>query len=183
VNSSKIKYKFFLIIQYFLASFFFDLPGFKSFKIFIYKFFINIGKSSTIAHGSFLKCENCSNQSIIIGSNVEIAANVIIDFSGGIEISDNVWISEDALILTHTHISASRILKEKQRMKRQYLLIESDAWIGSKAIIYPRVKKIGRGAIIGAGSVVFEDVEDWQILVGNPAKVISRRIDPPKTTI
>lgn len=37
--------------------------------------------------------------------------------------------------------------------------------------------KIGRGAIIGAGSIVTKDVAPYTIVAGNPAKVIRKRFD------
>jgi acetyltransferase-like isoleucine patch superfamily enzyme len=83
------------------------------------------------------------------------------------------------MILTHTHISASQILKRNQRIKRKPLYIGSDAWIGARSIIYPRVARIGEGAIIGAGAVVHENVNKWDVLFGNPATVISKRIKNP----
>ena len=52
--------------------------------------------------------------------------------------------------------------------------IEDDVWIGARAIILPGLK-IGRGAIIGAGSVVTKDVPPYAICVGNPARVIKYR--------
>ena len=42
------------------------------------------------------------------------------------------------------------------------------------AIILPRLK-IGEGAVIGAGSVVLEDVAPQTVVVGNPAKVIKQK--------
>ena len=49
--------------------------------------------------------------------------------------------------------------------------IGDDAWIGFNATILKGVK-IGRGAIVAAGSVVVKDVPDNAIVAGNPAKVI-----------
>ena len=61
---------------------------------------------------------------------------------------------------------------------RQYqpVLIEDDVWIGARAIILPGLR-IGKGAIVGAGSVVTKDVPPYAICVGNPARVIKSRID------
>lgn len=37
--------------------------------------------------------------------------------------------------------------------------------------------KIGRGSIIGAGSVVTKDVEPYSIMGGNPARLLKKRFD------
>ena len=55
--------------------------------------------------------------------------------------------------------------------------IGNDVWLGYEAIIGPAVT-IGNGAIIGAGAVVREDVPDYSIVVGNPAKVVKMRMPP-----
>lgn len=46
--------------------------------------------------------------------------------------------------------------------------------IGGRVIILPGVK-IGDGAIIGAGSVVTKDVSEYDVVAGNPARVIKNR--------
>ena len=33
---------------------------------------------------------------------------------------------------------------------------------------------IGKGSVIGAGSVVTKDIPDWSIATGNPAKVVKK---------
>jgi acetyltransferase-like isoleucine patch superfamily enzyme len=48
--------------------------------------------------------------------------------------------------------------------------------IGSNATILPGVH-IGKNCLIGAGSVVTEDVEDNAVVVGNPARVIKHKKD------
>lgn len=55
-------------------------------------------------------------------------------------------------------------------------IIGNDVWIGQNATILPGVH-IGDGAIIGANSVVGSDVAPYNIVVGNPAKVIKKRFD------
>lgn len=59
------------------------------------------------------------------------------------------------------------------------VVIEEDVWIGSNAVILPGVK-IGRGAVIGAGSIVTKDVPRYSIAYGNPAKIHSMRFDDKK---
>jgi len=55
------------------------------------------------------------------------------------------------------------------------LVIGNDVWVGRNALILPSVKRIGNGAVIGAGAVVTKDVPDFAVVVGNPAKVIKYR--------
>ena len=55
------------------------------------------------------------------------------------------------------------------------LHICSDVWIGARAIVLSCCKRIGKGVIIGAGSVVTKDIPDYAIVGGNPAKVIMVR--------
>lgn len=57
------------------------------------------------------------------------------------------------------------------------VLIGNDVWIGRQTLILSGVN-IGDGAIVGAGSVVTKDVEDYAIVAGNPAKFIKFRFAP-----
>lgn len=51
------------------------------------------------------------------------------------------------------------------------ITIKDKVWIGMNVIILKGVT-IGEGAIIGAGSVVTQDVPEWSVVAGNPAKVV-----------
>lgn len=53
--------------------------------------------------------------------------------------------------------------------------IGNDVWIGVGVFIRSGVS-IGAGAIIGAHSVVTKDVEPYSIVVGNPARVVRKRV-------
>ena len=58
------------------------------------------------------------------------------------------------------------------------LEIGADAWLGAHAIILPGCGRIGRGAVVAAGSVVTRDVPDYSLVAGNPARVVRYRFDP-----
>ena len=51
------------------------------------------------------------------------------------------------------------------------VVINDDAWIGTHAVIMPGVT-IGKGAIVGAGSIVTKNVEAYTVVVGNPARFV-----------
>ena len=51
------------------------------------------------------------------------------------------------------------------------LEIGADAWLGHQCTILPGCRRIGIGAVVGAGAVVTRDVPDLAIVTGNPARV------------
>lgn len=53
-------------------------------------------------------------------------------------------------------------------------MVGHDVWIGYRATLLPGVK-VGHGAVIGAMSVVTENVPPYAIVAGNPARVVRRR--------
>jgi phosphonate metabolism protein (transferase hexapeptide repeat family) len=52
--------------------------------------------------------------------------------------------------------------------------IGHDVWIGHGAIVLPD-RRVGNGAVIGAGSVVTKDIPAYAVAVGNPARVVRKR--------
>jgi acetyltransferase-like isoleucine patch superfamily enzyme len=60
---------------------------------------------------------------------------------------------------------------------RRPVVIEDDVWIGTGSIILPGVT-IGRGAVIGAGSVVTRSVPPLSVARGNPAQVVPHYARP-----
>jgi acetyltransferase-like isoleucine patch superfamily enzyme len=54
--------------------------------------------------------------------------------------------------------------------------IGNDVWIGAHAVITGGIR-IGNGAVISAGAVVTQNVDDYQIVGGVPARVIGDRRD------
>lgn len=87
-----------------------------------------------------------------------------------IYIGNNVTITSGAKILTHylDPLSEGRIFRIGE------VHIDDDVFIGVNAIICNSIT-VGKGAIIGAGSVVTKDVPPYQVWAGNPAKFIKTR--------
>ena len=53
------------------------------------------------------------------------------------------------------------------------VIIEDDVLIGANSVILEGVK-VGKGAVVAAGSVVTKDIPEYCIAVGNPAKVVKK---------
>ena len=107
---------------------------------------------------------------IIIGNHTHINRNVFIDARGGCVIGNSVSISFNVSLISGSHDSQS------ESFKQIYLpiYISDYVWIGANVTVLQGVK-IGKGAIIAAGSVVTKDVESFTIVAGIPAKKIGVR--------
>lgn len=163
-------------IQLLMNSFWFDIPILSNIKMFVLRFFFNIGKESYISYRSLLVSPHTTKHSKLeVGNNVGIEHDCELDYSGGLIIGNNVWISEGVMISTHKHIVKSREEKKKQKTEYSALVIEDEVWIGARAIVLTGVNRIGKGAVVGAGAIVTKDVPEWTIVAGNPAKPISIR--------
>jgi acetyltransferase-like isoleucine patch superfamily enzyme len=73
----------------------------------------------------------------------------------------------------HTYNESDKSIYD-QEMEYGIIVIEDGAWIGAGAIVLPGLR-IGKGAIVGAGSVVTRNVPALEIWAGNPAKKIRDR--------
>lgn len=115
--------------------------------------------------------------SIVIGDNVNIETDCHISSINSIMIGNNVLIASFVYISDHTHgnvnIPVTHFIPPLQRplYSKGPIIIEDDVWIGEKVSVMPGVH-IGKGAIIGANSVVTKDIPDYAVAVGSPAKVI-----------
>lgn len=61
------------------------------------------------------------------------------------------------------------------KLERPPISIGHDVWLGYNSIILPSVRKIGNGAVVGAGAVVTKDIEPYSVVVGNPARHVKYR--------
>lgn len=168
------------LLQLIIGMTIFDFPIFLKLRVFLYKLIAKkIGKDCVIGnHVLFYVPHGFNKADIKIGDNVRISYNVQIDCSSPIVIEDEVWISQNTQIFNHRHdIKYVSIKKQQKILRTEGLIIGYDSWIGASAIILPNVKKIGKGAIIGAGTVVTKDVDDYTIVAGNPCHVIGKRYE------
>lgn len=171
-----IKVKIDELMQIFLGTRIFRLPVINKIKYYWYRNRFAWHNINFIgAHVKIIAFHSSRNkENIKIKNNVSIEDNVVIDTTGGIEFGNNILINSDVKIFTHDHVTKKRVIDYSQIIENK-LTIDDDVWIASSAIILPKVGKIGKGAIIGAGSVVTKAVPAYTIVAGNPATVIGHR--------
>lgn len=112
---------------------------------------------------------------IEIGRHVEVGLHSTIFASKFVAIKDNVLIAAGCYIIDSNHgIAPDKLILEQPSVVKGPVIIEEDAWLGAGVKVLSGVH-IGRGAVIGAQSVVNRDIPDYAIAAGVPAKVIGSR--------
>lgn len=136
---------------------------------FVHPWNIEIRNNCFIGNNIHLWSEK-EESKLTIESNVEIARDCILDFSGGLTIQKSALISEGAIIYTHDHGYDPR-----SEPIAAPLVIGEGAWIGARAIILPSVRYIGANSIVGAGSIVTKDIPDDHIFVGPSGRILPKK--------
>ncbi len=112
---------------------------------------ISLGDRVQFGRGCIVHCDTAIGNSVLLARNVAIIGrnDHRIDLVG-----KTIW--------------------DSPRGDTLKVFIEDDVWIGHGSIILSGVR-IGRGSVIGAGSVVSRDVPRYSIVCGVPARVIGQR--------
>lgn len=109
-----------------------------------------------------INCHTFIENDVIIGNNVTIKSGVFL--WNGLRISDNVFIGPNA---TFTNDVNPRSKRYPDKFLETY--IEEGASIGANATILSGIR-IGKYAMIGAGSVLTKNVPPYTVWYGNPAE-------------
>ena len=110
-----------------------------------------------------------------IGNRSYIGYKVGISVSKEVSIGNDVLIAGGVSIVGHDGHPLDPIKRRDQPADipedRATIVIEDDAWIGSGAFIMKGVR-IGKGAVVAAGSIVTKDVPPLTVVAGNPARAV-----------
>lgn len=114
---------------------------------------------------------NCEfGKTITVGNNTFINMNVTILDGSPITIGNNVLIGPGTGLYGANH-PLDPIERRKWITIWKPIIIEDDVWIGGNVSILPNIR-IGKGSIVGSGSVVTKDVPPMVVVAGNPARII-----------
>lgn len=126
-----------------------------------------IGKNCIIAKNTYI------DKNVKIGNNVKIQNSVSV--YDGVVIEDGVFVGPNVCFSNDKFPRAinpnGTLKKEEKDWKILNTSVKEGASIGTSSVILPDIK-IGRFAMVGAGSIVTKDVPDFGLVVGNPAKLI-----------
>ncbi len=120
----------------------------------------NIGKHVSILRGTTV----LGIGALRIGDAVDIGFRCLLDARGGLTIGSNVVIASDVQFIAGHHLPNSDTFE----WEMMPTVVEDYAWIASRATVLPGVT-IGRGAVVGACSLVRKDVAAMEMVAGVPA--------------
>ena len=171
----KIIKSFFVISYEMIMNILFALPRFRLFiffKIFLLELMgAKVGKGVVIYPGVWI----APGRNLVIKDYVDLAKDVLITTSGGVEIGERTLIGYRTQIISSDHtippIGEPFPISGDNHKK---IVIGKDVWIGANCLITAGVT-IGDGAVIAGGSVVTKDVAENAIVGGVPAKIIKMR--------
>lgn len=120
----------------------------------------------------------------IIRENVEIGNNAVIMMGASINIGAvigegtmvdmNAVVGGRGTIGKNCHIGAGAVIAGViEPPSATPVIIEDDVMIGANAVILEGVR-VGKGAVVAAGAIVIEDVPEYVVVAGTPAKVIKK---------
>ncbi len=129
----------------------------------------SLGKSSVIEDYAII---NNAVGEITIGNHTRIGlGNTII---GPVMIGNNVILAQNVVISALNHKFEDVLTTiNQQGVKTDQIIIENNVWIGANSTILAGVH-IGEHVVVGAGSVVTKDIPPFNVVVGNPARIIKK---------
>lgn len=135
-----------------------------------------IGNNFQTGHGVLIRELNEIGNNVSIGTHSIIEHRVKIGHS--VRIHSDVFIPEFSILEEGAWVGPNVVFtnafyplspEAKKNLRGPHLF--PGAKIGANATLLPGVK-IGRMALVGAGSVVVRDVPDGKVVAGNPARII-----------
>jgi acetyltransferase-like isoleucine patch superfamily enzyme len=112
---------------------------------------------------------------IEVGEGTTINVFTAIYGQGGVSIGRQVSIAPHvAIVASMKNFRDPSIPIKQQGVRAEGIVIGDDVWLGAHAVVLDGVR-IGQGAVVGAGSVVREDVPPYAIVAGVPAAVVGQR--------
>lgn len=133
---------------------------------------IIVGASSVI--DSFVKIKPVGGSGDVeIGERVTINSGCVIYSGNGVRIGDDVAVAANCVFapVNHAFEAKDRLIREQRfQPSRGGIVVESDVWIGAGVVLLDGTR-IGRGAVIGALSLVRGEIPAYGICHGNPIEV------------
>jgi acetyltransferase-like isoleucine patch superfamily enzyme len=115
-----------------------------------------------------------NGERIELGDLVGFNYGCYVNGYGGLSIGDRTIVGPYTMIHTANHEMDPERPFADQGWTARPVEIGADCWLGMGVCVLPGAR-IGDGCIVGAGSVVADEISPYTVAVGNPARVIKSR--------
>jgi acetyltransferase-like isoleucine patch superfamily enzyme len=135
---------------------------------------ISFGEGSCVGARVWINdCVRDGQLRINIGRKVLLGRGSMISAQSQLEIGDFGLIGPNCCFSNADHQLEDLYSPfiEQGAVSTRPLIIEENCWFGYGALV-PKGITIGRGSIVGAGSVVLKDIPPFCVAVGNPARIV-----------
>ena len=134
---------------------------------------VTIGRGVMIRPSSYYG--NDFGKGLIVGNNSSIGPHGYVGCSGKITIGSGVMIGPKCSLFAENHVfsDTERSIKS-QGVTQKGIIIEDDCWIGSNCIILDGIT-VGKGSVIGAGTLVSKDIPPGSVVLDKRCKHIRKR--------
>lgn len=135
---------------------------------------VRLGARVYVGAGSWLQTLGDADGDLItVGDGCSIAGSCVLSAAVGVHLGERVLLARNVYVSDHHHgfEDPTRAVLDQGIERAAPVHVGDGAWLGQNVVLTPGVR-IGRGAVVGAGAVVREDVPDFSLAVGAPARVI-----------
>lgn len=134
---------------------------------------VSLGSDVILKEGARL-CPTNEQARIAIGDWTTVGYHTFLFATTEITIGRNCLIAPFCYLVDANHGLRRDQLMREQEMSAAPIRIEDDVWLGTRVVVLKGVT-IGRGAVVGAGTIVTSDVPEYAIVAGNPAAIVDYR--------
>jgi acetyltransferase-like isoleucine patch superfamily enzyme len=115
-------------------------------------------------------------KNVKVGAYAEVGRDVVVgdntNISAGVFIPENVIIEDNVFVGPHAVFTNDKNPPSfGEWRKEEPTIVKSGSSIGANSTILPSLT-IGKGSVVGAGSVVIKNVPDGVTVAGNPARIL-----------
>jgi carbonic anhydrase/acetyltransferase-like protein (isoleucine patch superfamily) len=135
---------------------------------------ITIGSRVYLGPGCWL-LTHAPAGAIEIGDGTSIAGYCVMSAAASVRIGRSVLFARNVYIADHRHgfDDPTQPILDQPLADIRPVRVEDGAWLGQNVVLLPGVT-VGRGAVVGANSVIREDVPPRSVVAGAPGRVVRR---------
>jgi lipopolysaccharide O-acetyltransferase len=144
---------------------------------------IALGADVWVGGGSWLQVLDADGDGVALslGDGTNLAGGCVLSAARSLTLGRHVLLARNVYVSDHSHAfeDVTRPVISQGITGIAPVEIADGAWLGQNVVVCPGVR-IGRGAVVGANSVVLEDIPDHAVAAGAPARVVRWLTEAPE---